>query len=97
DHTTREAVIVMVGAAGGALMGAGAQALIDPKRSSTDAGPYVAATLGSVVGIALAEAFMPPRPDAGKRTSSRVQLHPTALAMAASRAPGNHSVLTIRF
>lgn len=97
DHTTREAGIVIIGAAGGALMGAGAQALIDPKRSGTDTGPYVAATLGSVVGIALAEAFMPPRPDAGRRTSSRVELHPSAVAMAASRAPGNHSFVTIRF
>ena len=97
DHTTREAAMLLIGAGGGALMGAGAHALIDTERSSNETAPYVAATIGSVVGIALAEAFMPPRADAGRRTSSRVKLNAGALAMAATRAPGTHSFLTIAF
>lgn len=97
DHTTREAAMLLVGAAGGALMGAGAHALVSGERSSNASAPYVAATIGSVAGIALAEALMPPRADAGRRTSSRVTLHPGALAAAAMRAPGSHAVLTIGF
>ena len=98
DHTTREAGMIILGAGGGALMGAGAQALLDPERKTDDIAPYVAATLGSAVGIALAEAFMPPRPDAGRRTSGgRVRFEPAALAMAAAGAPGTHSFLRIAF
>ena len=97
DHTPYEAGILAASAAGGALMGAGAYSLVRPSRPSGAVGPYVAATVGSVAGIAIAEAFMPPRNDAGRQTSMRVRLDPLGLALAAARTPGQHSLLQLQF
>lgn len=97
DHTPYEAGILAASAAGGALMGAGAYSLIRPNRPSGAVGPYVAATVGSVAGIAIAEAFMPPRNDAGRQTSMRVRVDPVGLALAAARTPGQHALVQLQF
>ncbi|NUQ20597.1 MAG: hypothetical protein HOQ09_06515 [Gemmatimonadaceae bacterium] len=97
DHTPYEAGILAGSAAGGALMGAGAYSLVRPNRPSGAVGPYVAATVGAVAGMAIAEAFMPQRLDAGRQTSLRLRVDPLGLALAAARTPGQHSLVQLQF
>jgi len=97
DHTPYEAGILAASAAGGALMGAGAYSLVRPNRPSGAVGPYVAATVGAVGGMAIAEALMPPRYDAGRQSSLRLRVDPMGLALAASRTPGAHSLVQLQF
>lgn len=78
-------------------MGAGAYSLFRPNRPSGSVGPYVAATVGAVGGMAIAEAFMPPRYDAGRQSSLRLRVDPLGLALAASRTPGAHSLVQVEF
>lgn len=97
DHTGFEASMLGVGAAVGALMGAGAFTLIKPNRSNDEVAPYVIATVGAVAGLAVAEAFMPPRSDAGRQARATVHVNPLGVALAASRTPGQHSIVEITF
>jgi hypothetical protein len=97
DHTGGEAAVLGLGAAAGALMGAGAFTLIKPHRRNDEVAPYVIATAGAVAGLAVAEAFMPPRNDAGRQARANVRVNPLGLALAASRTPGQHSIVEITF
>ena len=97
DHTPYEAGLLGAGAAGGALAGAGAYTLIHGASAGGATGPYVAATIGAVGGLALAEALMPPSDDAGRQTAMRVRLDPMGLALAAAKTPGVHSLVQVRF
>jgi hypothetical protein len=97
DHTGGEAAVLGLGAAAGALMGAGAFTLIKPHRRNDEVAPYVIATAGAVAGVAVAEAFMPPRNDAGRQARANVRVNPLGLALAASRTPGQHSIVEITF
>lgn len=97
DHTGYEAGLLALGAGGGALMGAGAYTLLDDNRTGEEVEPYVAATAGAILGLALAEAFLPPGGDAGRQAKARVEVNPLAVALAASRSPGHHSFVRITF
>jgi hypothetical protein len=97
DHTGREAAMLGLGAVAGAFMGAGAFTLVKPHRRNDEVAPYVIATAGAVAGLAVAEAFMPPRADAGRQARANVRVNPLGLALAASRAPGQHSIVEITF
>jgi hypothetical protein len=97
DHTGNEAAILAVGAGAGALMGAGAFTLIKPHRRNDEVAPYVIATVGAVAGLAVAEAFMPPSNDAGRQARATVHVNALGLALAASRTPGQHSIVEITF
>jgi len=97
DHTPYEAGLLGLGAAGGALVGAGAYTLFHGSSANGATAPYVAATVGAVGGLALAEALMPPRNDAGHQTSMRVRVDPMGVVLAAARAPGAHSLLQLQF
>ena len=97
DHTGGEAAVLGLGAAAGALMGAGAFTLIKPHRRNDEVAPYVIATAGAVAGLAVAEAFMPPRNDAGRQARANVRVNALGLALAASRTPGQHSIVEITF
>jgi hypothetical protein len=96
DHTVPQAGMLALGAAGGALVGAGAYTLVHGARSGSTA-PYVAATVGAVGGLALAEALMPPGGDAGRRTSMRFRIDPMGVMLAAARTPGMHSLVSATF
>ena len=78
-------------------MGAGAFTLVKPHRRNDEVAPYVIATAGAIAGLAVAEAFMPPRTDAGRQARANVRVNPLGLALAASRAPGQHSIVEITF
>lgn len=97
DHTGGEAAVLGLGAAAGALMGAGAFTLVKPHRRNDEVAPYVIATAGAVAGLAVAEAFMPPRGDAGRQARLDVHVNPLGLALAATRSPGQHSIVEITF
>lgn len=97
DHTAFEAGLLALGAGGGALMGAGAYTLFDDNRTGEEVEPYVAATAGAVLGLALAEALLPPGGDAGRQARARVEVNPIGVALAASRSPGHHSFVRITF
>jgi hypothetical protein len=97
DHTPYEAGMLGLGAAGGALVGAGAYTLFHGASAKGATVPYVAATIGAVSGLALAEALMPPRDDAGRQTSMRVHVDPMGFMLAAARAPGAHSLVQVSF
>jgi hypothetical protein len=97
DHTPYEAGMLGLGAAGGALVGAGAYTLFHPTRESGATAPYVAATIGAVGGLALAEALMPPRSDAGHQTSMRFRVDAMGVVLAAARTPGAHSLVQLQF
>lgn len=97
DHTSYEAALLALGAGGGALMGAGAYTLLDDNRTGEEVEPYVAATAGAVLGLALAEAFLPPGGDAGRQAKARIEVNPLGVALAASRSPGHHSFVRITF
>ena len=97
DHTGNEAATLALGAGAGALMGAGAFTLIKPHRRNDEVAPYVIATVGAVAGLAVAEAFMPPSGDAGHQARANISVNPLGLALAASRTPGQHSIVEITF
>jgi hypothetical protein len=95
DHTRAEAAMVNLGAGAGALMGAGVFVLVDKDREN-DALALALSAAGGVAGIAASEYFLATKGDAG-RLSSRLQFSPSGLALAASRAPGRHAILTFAF
>ena len=97
DHTPEEAGLLGLGAAGGALVGAGAYTLFHPTRTSGAVAPYVAATIGAVGGLALAEALMPRGGDAGHQSGIRVRIDPLGFVLAAARTPGAHSLVQATF
>ena len=96
DHNRSEANLVMLGAGAGALMGAGVYVLVDGEPRENNATALALATVGGVAGIFGTEYFLMTKPDAG-RLSSRLQLNPSALAMAAGRVPGRHALLSFSF
>jgi hypothetical protein len=97
DHTGNEAAMLGLGAAAGALMGAGAFTLVKPHRRNDEVAPYIIATVGAVAGLAVAEAFMPPSNDAGRQARANVRVNPLGIALAAARTPGQHSIVEITF
>jgi hypothetical protein len=95
DHERDEADRLSLGTAAGALMGAGIAAL----GSSTRSNPHVVGGLavgGGLAGLIVTERYLRPNPDAG-RSRLRVTFNPAAIALAAARIPGNHSLLNVRF
>lgn len=95
DHERDEADRLSLGTAAGALMGAGIAALDRSGREN----PHVVgglAVLGGVAGLIITERYLGPKPDAGP-PRFRVTLNPASLALLATRAPGNHALLSVRF
>lgn len=95
DHSDDQAGILALSAVGGGLMGAGIYALVDRNRTN-DAAPLALATAGAIAGVTVAEYVMSPASD-GKRTASRLSVDPTALLLAASKVPGEHAIVRVRF
>jgi hypothetical protein len=95
DHDRDDADRISLGTAAGALMGAGIAAL---GRSSRD-NPHVVGGLavgGGLAGLIVTERYLRPSRDAG-RPRFRVTFTPASIPLLAARAPGNHSLLNVRF
>jgi len=76
-------------------MGAGVAVLFNSNNPS----PHLVlglATVGGLAGIIATERYLDPASDAGPRRLS-ITFNPASLAMLATRTPGNHSLLNVRF
>ena len=93
DHTRGDAALAGLGAAAGALMGAGTAVLIEADHSDNAQLVFGLAAVGGVAGLVAGEHFAETAPDAGKRVS----FTPQNLLFAAARVPGNHSVFQFKF
>ncbi|WKW11024.1 hypothetical protein Strain138_000258 [Pseudogemmatithrix spongiicola] len=99
DHTRGEGVLVATGAGAGALMGIGLGVLIAGDAERGSAATLGMGTVGAMAGAWLTERYAQPARDEGRRleVGSRVQFNPSAIAAAAARTPGQHSILRITF
>jgi len=95
DHGRTDGGRVTLGTVAGGLMGAGVAALIN----NEDPGPHLVlglAAAGGLAGILVTEKYLDPPRDAG-RPRFAVTFNPMGFAQIAARAPGNHSLLNVRF
>ncbi len=96
DHSPSEAALVGTAAGAGALMGAGIAVLVGAGARFNAATAALGAA-GAAGGVFMAERWMAKRPDAGRRLSERISVTPQALALAAARVPGTHSLVRVAF
>lgn len=95
DHSRTDGGRVVLGTVAGGLMGAGVAVLFNSNNPS----PHLVlglATVGGLAGIIATERYLDPASDAGPRRLS-ITFNPASLAMLATRTPGNHSLLNVRF
>jgi hypothetical protein len=95
DHGRGQGSRITLGTYAGGLMGAGIAALFD-----TDLGNpqlvFGAATVGGLIGLIVSEKYVDAAPDAGRR-GARLSFNPASIFSIATRTPGNHSLLNVRF
>lgn len=95
DHDRDDADRISLGTGAGALMGAGIAALGSSSRNN----PHVVGGLsvaGGLAGLIVTERYVRPSRDAG-RPRFRVTFIPASIPLLAARAPGNYSLLNVRF
>jgi hypothetical protein len=95
DHSRADGGRVFLGTVAGGLIGAGVASIFDHDNP----GPhFVAGTaaVGALTGIIVTERYLDPPGDAGRPRLS-VTFNPAGLAALATRTPGNHSLLNVRF
>jgi hypothetical protein len=95
DHGRTEATQLLFGTVAGSLMGGGVAALFtnahrNPQRI------FAFSAAGSLVGIIATEHYLQPSPDAG-RPRVRLTFNPQSIFLVATRTPGSHSLLNVRF
>ena len=95
DHGRTDGGRVVLGTVAGGLMGAGVATLFDTNNPNTH---FVLglASIGGLAGLIATERYLDPPSDAGPPRLS-VTFNPASLALLATRAPGNHSLLNVRF
>lgn len=95
DHGRGEGSRITLGTYAGALMGAGVAALFD-----TDLGNpqlvFGAATVGGLIGLIATEKYVDAGADAGRR-GARISFNSASILSIATRTPGNHSLINVRF
>jgi len=96
DHAPSEAALIGMAGTAGALMGGGVAVLVGASARFNAATAALGAA-GATGGVFLAERWMAKRPDAGRRISDHVTVTPQALAFAAARVPGLHSLARVSF
>ncbi len=96
DHSPGEGALVGMAGVAGALMGGGVAVLVGSSARFNAATAALGAA-GAAGGVWMAERWMGTRPDAGRRISERLTVTPQALALAAARVPGNHSLVRFAF
>jgi hypothetical protein len=95
DHSRTDGGRVVLGAVAGGLMGAGIASL----TNTSNPDPHLvlgAAAAGGLLGIIVTERYLDPPSDAGP-PRFRVTFNPASIALLATRTPGNHSLLNVRF
>jgi|KBSSwiStaDraftv2_1062776.scaffolds.fasta_scaffold9587801_1 hypothetical protein len=76
-------------------MGLGVAALIDSDLENTHLA-FGMITAGGLIGLLASEHYADAGPDAGRR-APRLSFNPQSILLAATRTPGNHPLLTVRF
>jgi hypothetical protein len=95
DHSRADGGRVFLGTFAGGLMGAGIASL----TNTSNPDPHLVsglAAVGGLVGIIVTERYLDPPSDAGP-PRFRVTFNPASIALVAARAPGNHSLINVRF
>jgi len=95
DHSRTDGGRVLLGTFAGGLMGAGVASIFDHDNP----GPHFIlglAAVGGLTGLIVTERYLDPPADAGRPRLS-VTFNPAGLAALATRTPGNHSLLNVRF
>jgi hypothetical protein len=95
DHSRTDGGRVVLGTVAGGLMGAGIATITNTNNPD----PHLVlglAAVGGLVGIIATERYLEPESDAG-RPRIRVTFNPAGIVGLATRAPGNHSLLNVRF
>jgi hypothetical protein len=95
DHSRTDGGRVFLGTFAGGLMGAGIASL----TNTSNPDPHLVsglAAVGGLVGIIVTERYLDPPSDAGP-PRFRVTFNPASIALVAARAPGNHSLINVRF
>jgi hypothetical protein len=95
DHDRDDADRLWLGTIAGGLMGGGIAVLGQASRNN----PHVVGGLiaaGGLAGIIVTERYLRPNRDAGQ-PRLRVTFNPASIPLLAVRAPGNYSLLNVRF
>ena len=95
DHSRTDGGRVVLGTVAGGLVGAGIATL----TNTNDPEPHLVlglASVGGLLGIIATERYLEAAPDAGQ-PRIRVTFNPAGFVGLATRAPGNHSLLNVRF
>jgi len=95
DHSRTDGGRVVLGTVAGGLVGAGIATL----TNTNDPNPHLVlglASAGGLLGIIATERYVEAAPDAGQ-PRIRVTFNPAGMLGLATRAPGNHSLLNVRF
>ena len=95
DHGRGEGSRIALGTYAGGLMGAGVAALIDTDLSNPHL-VFGAATVGGLIGLIASEKYVDASSDAGRR-GARISFNSASIFSIATRTPGNHSLLNVRF
>jgi hypothetical protein len=95
DHSRGQGGLITLGTFAGGLMGAGVAAVFDTDLSNP---PLVfgAATIGGLIGLIATEKYADAGSDAGRR-GARISFNSASILSIATRTPGNHSLLNVRF
>jgi hypothetical protein len=96
DHTRNDAQMLSLGTIAGGLMGAGVSQLSGASKDRFSAATAVMTAAGALGGLAMAERFVTPVADAGRKLG-RLQIHSDAVLAAAMRTPGSHTLLQWTF
>jgi hypothetical protein len=95
DHSRTDGGRVVLGTLAGGLMGAGIATLTNTNNPD----PHLVlglASVGGLIGIIATERYLEPESDAG-RPRIRVTFNSAGVIGLATRAPGNYSLLNVRF
>jgi len=77
-------------------MGAGVSVLTGASKDRFSANTAALSAVGALGGVVMAERFITPLADAGRKIG-RIELHPEGVLAAAMRTPGAHTLLQWTF
>lgn len=98
DHTRGEGRLLALGGVAGGLMGIGVGVLVAGEADRGEALTLGLGVAGASAGVVLAERYIMPLADAGRRFGlGRLTIDPAGFAAVATRARGMHSLLRFTF